>query len=115
MKGYGGLLTVAAAGLLLVGNAVSAAANDFYAGKTIRFIVGYAPWRLRYLYPRHRPAYWETHSRKPHRSGRQHGGSGKPLGANYMYNKAEADGLTVGRFQELHGDAASARRKRDPV
>ena len=43
MKGYGGLLTVAAAGLLLVGNAVSAAANDFYAGKTIRFIVGYAP------------------------------------------------------------------------
>ena len=43
MKKCCGLLAVVAAGLLLVGNAVSAAANNFYEGKTIRFIVGYAP------------------------------------------------------------------------
>jgi tripartite-type tricarboxylate transporter receptor subunit TctC len=36
------VLTLAIVGLLVVGNASAVLANDFYAGKTIRFIVGFA-------------------------------------------------------------------------
>ena len=76
-----------------------ATADDFYQGKTIRFIVGYAPGGgydtytraiARYIgkyIPGHPAAVVENME-----------GAGSLLAANYMYNKAEPNGLIVGDF-----------------
>jgi tripartite-type tricarboxylate transporter receptor subunit TctC len=75
------------------------AADDFYKGKTIRFIVGYAPG-----------GGYDTYTRaiarqigkyipgSPSAVVENMEGAGSLLAANYMFNKAESDGLTVGNF-----------------
>jgi tripartite-type tricarboxylate transporter receptor subunit TctC len=77
----------------------SALADDFYRGKTIRFIVGYAPG-----------GGYDTYTRAVARHIGKHipgnssaiienmEGAGSLLAANYMFNKAGPDGLTVGNF-----------------
>jgi tripartite-type tricarboxylate transporter receptor subunit TctC len=74
-------------------------ADDFYKGKTIRFIVGYAPG-----------GGYDTYTRaiarhigkfipgNPSAVVENMEGAGSLLAANYMFNKAEADGLVVGNF-----------------
>jgi len=74
-------------------------AEDFYNGKSIRFIVGYAPG-----------GGYDTYTRAIARHIRRHipgnpatvvenmEGAGSLLAANYMFNKADPDGLTVGNF-----------------
>ncbi len=76
-----------------------ASANDFYQGKTIRFIVGYAPG-----------GGYDTYTRAISRHiGRfipgnptavveNMEGAGSLLAANYLFNKADPDGLPVGNF-----------------
>ena len=82
----------------LVGAAISFA-DEFYADKTIRFIVGYAPG-----------GGYDTYTRaiarhigkfipgNPGTLVENMQGAGSLLAANYMFNKADPDGLTVGNF-----------------
>jgi tripartite-type tricarboxylate transporter receptor subunit TctC len=89
-----------AAGLALIGTSTAVSnAEDFYKGKTIRFIVGYAPG-----------GGYDTYTRaiarhigkfipgNPDTVVENMEGAGSLLAANYMFNKAEPDGLTVGNF-----------------
>ena len=73
--------------------------DEFYQGKTLRFIVGYAPG-----------GGYDTYTRaiarhigkfipgNPTAVVENMEGAGSLLAANYMFNKAEPDGLTVGDF-----------------
>ena len=100
MKKYSGLLAVGAvAGLLVIGAAINASANDFYAGKTIRFIVGYAPGGGYDTYTRAIVRHIGKHiPGNPSAVVDNMEGAGSLLAANYMFNKADPDGLTVGNF-----------------
>jgi tripartite-type tricarboxylate transporter receptor subunit TctC len=81
------------------GSSTVSRAEDFYKGKTIRFIVGYAPG-----------GGYDTYTRavarhigkfipgNPAALVENMEGAGSLLAANYMFNKADADGLTVGNF-----------------
>jgi tripartite-type tricarboxylate transporter receptor subunit TctC len=97
MKKYSGLLAVAAAGLLVIANAVSAAADDFYAGKTIRFVVG-APAGGGYdHYTRAIARHLGKHiPGNPSMLIENMAGAGSLIAANYVYNKGDPDGLTIG-------------------
>lgn len=77
----------------------SAPAEDFYKGKTIRFIVGYAPGGGYDTYTRAVARYIGRHiPGNPSIIVENMEGAGSLLAANYMFNKAEPDGLTVGNF-----------------
>jgi tripartite-type tricarboxylate transporter receptor subunit TctC len=91
---------VAALGSALIGTSPSAArADDFYKGKTIRFIVGYAPGGGYDTYTRaiarHIGKYIPGN---PAAVVENMEGAGSLLAANYIFNKADPDGLTVGNF-----------------
>jgi len=72
---------------------------DFYEGKSLRFIVGYAPG-----------GGYDTYTRaiarhigkfipgKPNSTVENMEGAGSLLSANYLYNKADADGTVIGIF-----------------
>ena len=93
------LLPVVFSFALIGVSAAEIGAADFYQGKTLRFIVGYAPG-----------GGYDTYTRAIARHIGKHilgnpsvvvdnmEGAGSLLAANYMFNKAEADGLTVGDF-----------------
>ena len=91
---------MAAMGLALIGLLPrEARADDFYKGKNIRFIVGYAPGGGYDTYTRaiarHISKFIPGH---PATVVENMEGAGSLLAANYLYNKADADGLTVGNF-----------------
>lgn len=72
---------------------------DFYSGKTIRFIVGYAPGGGYDTYTRAIARHIGKHiPGNPGAVIENMEGAGSLLAANYMFNKADADGLTVGNF-----------------
>jgi tripartite-type tricarboxylate transporter receptor subunit TctC len=74
-------------------------ADEFYKGKTIRFIVGYAPGGGYDTYTRAVARHIGRHiPGNPSTVVENMEGAGSLLAANYMFNKAEADGLTVGNF-----------------
>jgi tripartite-type tricarboxylate transporter receptor subunit TctC len=76
-----------------------ASAEDFYAGKTIRFIVGYAPGGGYDTYTRAIARHIGKHiPGNPSAVVENMEGAGSLLAANYMFNKADPDGLTVGNF-----------------
>jgi tripartite-type tricarboxylate transporter receptor subunit TctC len=97
MQDYKVLLTVAAAGLLLIGNASTATADNFYTGKTIRVAVGFAAG-----------GGYDTYARAVTRHMGKHipgnptfvvdnmDGAGSLIAANYTYNKADRDGTFIG-------------------
>lgn len=76
-----------------------AAADGFYEGKTIRFIVGY---RTGGGYDTFTRAVAQHISRNipgnPTAIVENMSGAGSMIAANYMYNRADADGLTLGVF-----------------
>ncbi|HME59685.1 MAG TPA: hypothetical protein VKH62_00390 [Candidatus Binatia bacterium] len=77
----------------------SADADNFYKGKTIRFIVGYAPGGGYDSYTRAVARYIGRHiPGNPSIVVENMEGAGSLLAANYMFNKAEPDGLTVENF-----------------
>ena len=98
-----GKVSIAAAiisvGFAFLSAVPNASAEDFYKGKTIRFIVGYAPG-----------GGYDTYTRaiarvigkyipgNPSAVVENMEGAGSLLAANYMYNKAEPSGLVVGDF-----------------
>ena len=79
------------------GAATKAGADDFYKGKTIRFIVG-APAGGGYdTYARSIARHLGNHiPGNPSMVIENMEGAGSLIAANYVYNKAERDGLTIG-------------------
>ncbi len=91
--------TVMIAGLISIGSPSNVGAEDFYQGKNIRFIVGYAPGGGYDTYTRAIARYIGRFiPGNPSAVVENMEGAGSLLAANYMYNKANADGLTVGDF-----------------
>ena len=93
-----GLLAVLV-GLVLIAGVAHAAADDFYKGKTIRIIVGFAAG-----------GGFDTYSRAIARHMGKHipgnptflvenmTGAGSLIAANHVYKVAKPDGLTIGHF-----------------
>ena len=85
-------------GLLLM-TSNEALANDFYQGKTIRFIVGFSAGGGYDTYTRTIARHIPKHiPGNPSTTVENMTGAGSTLAANHMYNKTEPDGLTVGIF-----------------
>jgi tripartite-type tricarboxylate transporter receptor subunit TctC len=81
---------------LLVG-AYTALAEEFYAGKTIRFVVGFAAGGGYDAYARTVARHMSRHiPGNPSTVVENMEGAGSVLAANHLYNKVEPDGLTVG-------------------
>jgi tripartite-type tricarboxylate transporter receptor subunit TctC len=86
-------------GLIFMVALSHAGADEFYKGKTIRFIVGYAPGGGYDTYTRAIARYIGRHvPGTPASVVENMEGAGSLLAANYMFNKANPDGLTVGNF-----------------
>lgn len=95
-----GLMTfrnLAMAGCFLFVFGSHAAAGDFYQGKNIRFLVGFAAGggydAYARLVARYISRYIPGH---PSTVVENMDGAGSVIATNYLYNKAEKDGLTVG-------------------
>ena len=95
----------------LLAGSHSAFAKEFYAGKTIRFIVGFAAGGGYDAYTRMVARYISRYvPGHPSTVVENMEGAGSVIAANYMYNKAEKDGLTVGIwnsqniFNQMMGD-----------
>jgi tripartite-type tricarboxylate transporter receptor subunit TctC len=77
----------------------AAYAEDFYKGKTIRFIVGQAPGGGYDTYVRTIARHISKHiPGNPANSVENMEGAGSLISANYVYRQAKADGLTVVNF-----------------
>lgn len=86
-------------GILILMFAVSAQAQDFYKGKTIRFIVGFSPGGGFDGYSRAIARHIGKHiPGNPNTLVQNMTGAGSLVAANYLYNKAKPDGLTVGNW-----------------
>jgi tripartite-type tricarboxylate transporter receptor subunit TctC len=88
-----------------------AAAGEFYEGKNIRFIVGFAAGGGYDAYARMVAKYISRHiPGHPTTVVENMDGAGSVIAANYLYNKAAKDGLTVGIwnshnvFNQMMGD-----------
>jgi len=90
-------ILVSGAGIFLLSAAFSARAADFYEGKTVRFIVG-APAGGGYdTYTRAVARHIGKHiPGSPTSVVENMDGAGSLIAANYIYNKAEPDGLSIG-------------------
>lgn len=91
------LSTVLATGIACA--AGSAHAAPFYEGKTLTIVVGYSPGggydKIARLMAKHLPKYIPG---KPTVIVENMPGAGSLIAANYLYNKAQPDGLTIGTF-----------------
>jgi hypothetical protein len=77
-------------------------ASGFYAGKTIRMIVGFAPGGGYDTYARAVTRHMGKHiPGNPKFVVENMDGAGSLLAANYLYSKAGADGLTIGSWNNL--------------
>src|ERR687891_1130237 len=85
--------------IVLAGGGRAMAADDFFKGKTIRFIVGFAAGGGFDTYSRMIARHIGKHiPGKPDTIVKNMTGAGSLVAANYMYNRAEPDGLTIGNF-----------------
>jgi tripartite-type tricarboxylate transporter receptor subunit TctC len=83
--------------LAVVGGSTNALADDFYKGKTIRFVVGYAPGGGYDTYTRAVVRHMGKHiPGNPTPIVQNMAGGGSLIAANYTYNRARPDGLTMG-------------------
>jgi tripartite-type tricarboxylate transporter receptor subunit TctC len=77
----------------------TAYAQEFYKGRTIVFIVGTAPGGGFDTYSRIAARHIGKHiPGNPNTMVQNMPGAGNLIAANYVYNKAEPDGLTIGHF-----------------
>jgi tripartite-type tricarboxylate transporter receptor subunit TctC len=91
----------------------AARAQDFYKDKTIRFIVGYSPGGSFDLYTRVIARHFSKHvPGNPGTLVDNMTGAGGIIAANYLYNIAKPDGLTIGAWaaplvlQQIMGNEA---------
>ena len=76
-----------------------AADKDFFKGKTIRFVVGFSPGGGFDTYTRLIARHFSKHvPGNPGTLVQNMTGAGSLIAANYIYNKAKPDGLTVGNW-----------------
>lgn len=85
---------------LLVGPGTAPAAEDgFFKGRTIRFVVGFSPGGGFDTYTRLIARHFGKHvPGNPNTLVQNMAGAGSLIAANYLYNKAKPDGLTVGNW-----------------
>ena len=84
---------------LIAMTATAASAEDFYKGKTLRIIVGSAPGGGFDAYARLVGRHLGKHiPGAPRTLVANMTGAGNLIAANYMYNKAKPDGLTIGHW-----------------
>ncbi|MBI3001646.1 MAG: hypothetical protein HYY46_24795, partial [Deltaproteobacteria bacterium] len=87
------------AALVLLGMPSKAAADEFYAGKTVRFVVGFAAGGGYDTYTRAVARHIGKHiPGNPATVVENMDGAGSLIAANYLYKNAGRDGLTVGIF-----------------
>ena len=92
-------LVVVVATLLLAGYPGTSMAEEFYSGKTIRIIVGYAAGGGYDTYARTFARHLGKHlPGNPTVIVENMTGAGSLIAANYLYKKADPDGLTIGSF-----------------
>ena len=85
--------------LTLLGSAHRVSAEEFFQGKTIRFIVGFAAGGGFDTYSRMIARHIGKHiPGNPNTVVENMTGAGSLVAANYLYRKAEPDGLTIGNF-----------------
>ena len=84
---------------LIAMTATAASAEDFYKGKTLRIVVGSAPGGGFDAYARLMGRHLGKHiPGAPRTLVANMTGAGNLIAANYMYNKAKPDGLTIGHW-----------------
>ena len=102
MKNRTVIFTLAAAALLFVSKPAAVIADNFYQGKTVRVIVGFAAGGGYDTYARAVTRHMGKHiPGNPSFVVENMDGAGSLLAANYLYNKADADGLTIGSWNNL--------------
>lgn len=107
------LSIIAAAALWAVSAVGMAQAQEFYQGKTIRFIVGFSAGGGYDAYTRNVARYINRYiPGHPSTVVENMDGAGSVVAVNYTYNKGSKDGLTVGIFDshnvfnQMMGDAS---------
>ena len=94
--------TVAIGFVIVLGTSTNALGEDFYKGKTIRFVVGYAPGGGYDTYTRavarHIGKYIPGN---PVPIVQNRTGGGSLIAANYMFKRAKPDGLTIGVWNNV--------------
>lgn len=84
---------------LVAGGAVIAHGEEFYKGKTIFFVVAYSPGGSFDAYTRLIARHFAKHiPGKPITVVQNMTGAGGLIAANYIYNKAKPNGLTIGAW-----------------
>lgn len=106
-------LITAIIGLAFFASAVHATTHEFYKGKMIRIIVGFSPGGGFDTYSRFIARHLGKHiPGNPTIMIENKTGAGSLVAANYTYNAAKPDGLTIGNFigtlflQQLFGNPA---------
>ncbi len=93
------VITLAIGLAIAAGGLTNALADDFYKGKTLRFVVGYAPGGGYDTYTRAAARFISRHiPGNPTPIVQNRTGAGSLIAANYMFKRARPDGLTVGIF-----------------
>jgi tripartite-type tricarboxylate transporter receptor subunit TctC len=93
------IYTALAAGALVLSPSAAGSAAEFYEGKNIRFIVGFAAGGGYDAYTRMVARYISRYiPGNPSTTVENMDGAGSVIAANYTFNKASRDGLTVGIF-----------------
>jgi tripartite-type tricarboxylate transporter receptor subunit TctC len=92
-------LIAALIGLALLETTADGTTHEFYKGKTVRIVVGYAPGGGYDFYARVIARHMGKHiSGNPHLIVENMPGAGSLVSANHLYKLAKADGLTIGHF-----------------
>jgi tripartite-type tricarboxylate transporter receptor subunit TctC len=91
------LLTLVVVLALVAGGSTAAQGEEFYKGKTIRFVVGFSPGGGYDTYTRFVARHIGKYiPGKPTPIVQNMTGAGSLISANYIYKRAKPDGLTVG-------------------
>ena len=92
------ILMLSALVLVLVPS-LSLGADDFFKGKTIRFVVGFSPGGGFDTYTRLIARHFGKHvPGNPRTVVQNRTGAGSMIAANYIYNRSRPDGLTIGNW-----------------
>lgn len=80
-------------------NLLTAAGDEFYAGKTVHFVVGFSAGGGYDVYTRAIARHIAKHlPGRPSTVVENMPGAGSLIAANYLYHRARPDGLTIGNF-----------------
>lgn len=94
--------TLAIAVVVVLGTSTNALGDDFYKGKTIRFVVGYSPGGGYDTYTRAAARHIGKHiPGNPVPIVQNRTGGGSLIAANYMFKRAKPDGLTIGVWNDV--------------